>query len=77
MAARRIGGVITSTDEGSVTVEVRNRKGRLVRTLAVNVEDGGKFTLFLPNGVYSVRIKANDGPNKGRTLWNVRGVRVG
>lgn len=77
MAARRIGGVIISTDEGSVTVEVRNRKGRLVRTLAVNVEDGGKFTLFLPNGVYSVRIKANDGPNKGRTLWNVRGVRVG
>lgn len=76
VAPRRIGGAIASTNQGSVIVEVRNRKGRLVRTLAVNVDAGGKFTIFLPNGVYSVRIKSNDGPNKGRTLWNVKTLRV-
>jgi uncharacterized delta-60 repeat protein len=73
---RRIGGTLETAKPQKLVIEVRNRKGRIVRKLSVNTAASGDFTLFLPKGIYSVTVRqATTG--SARNLWNVRSVKVG
>ncbi len=73
---RRIIGTIETAKPQRLGVEVRNRKGRIVRKLSVNTAINRDFTLFLPKGMYSVTVRhAKAGTT--RNLWNVPSVRVG
>ena len=74
VGSRRITGTIASSQAGkTIVVEVRNRKGRVVRTLTLSTRESVGFTLFVPAGNYRVTISSTA---KGSSLWNLPGVRV-
>lgn len=71
---RRISGSISASNGRSpVIIEVRNRNGKVVRTLTVDTRKASDFTIFLPAGTYRLTMRSTV---KGSASWSLPAVRV-